>query len=63
MGSVKKDTLDKLNNAFDQVAVMQKTAFELKDTSDKFNAFLEKLSMDIAEASKNFEEEKKELQE
>ena len=63
VSSVKKDTLEKINSAAEHIAMMNQTASELVEDSKKFNVILDKLGKDIAEAAKNFEEEKKELQE
>lgn len=59
VSNVKKETLDKLNNALQHVSSMRETARSLADNSEAFNDILEKLIKDIGEASKNFVDDKK----
>ena len=60
VGNVKRETLDKLNEAANHISMMNDTAAELTENSQKFNVMLEKLNRDILEAAKKFEDEKKE---
>lgn len=60
-GNIKRDTLEKLNEAGKQLETMRETASQLSVTSEKFNIILEKLSESVAEASKGFEQKKEEL--
>lgn len=53
-GNIKKDTLEKLNTASGQLSKMRETAAQLNADSEKLSIILDKLSGDVAEASKSF---------
>lgn len=58
-GNIKKDTMEKLNNASNQLSKMRETAKQLNVESEKLNIILDKLAEDVAESSKGFSQEKK----
>ncbi|MCQ2471934.1 MAG: hypothetical protein MJ147_07860 [Clostridia bacterium] len=59
VNNVKKETIEKLNNALQHVSSMRETAQNLTQSSEEFNEILEKLIKEIGDASKNFAEDKK----
>lgn len=58
-GNIKKDTLERLNEAGRQLTKMRETASQLSISSEKFNLLLEKLSEDVSETAKGFEQNEK----
>ncbi len=54
--NIKRDTLNRLIVAGNQLNQMRDTASQLAESSEKFTLYLEKLSNDVSEASKGFEQ-------
>lgn len=61
--NIKKGTLEKLKTAANQLAQMRDTASQLAISSEKFNLIIDKLSNDVDEAAKGFEQNDKKEEE